>query len=151
MSNVSLRETVDRKDIEAILKHPVIYDAISDDYSPILEKFTAPINDKYRYIGGYVNNKIIALMVYHSFMDGNTCHVQVLPEYRHKHALQFGQQSLLYRGNDPLYAQIPSLYENVLAFAESFGFQVFDKRLADYRKDGKQYDTYIMRFTHGIC
>ena len=142
--------TKDIDEIESILKHPEIYDTISDDNSCPAEYCDIPINDEYQYIGGYVNGKIIAIMVYHKYKDGNKCHVQVLPEYRKEHALRFGEQSLIFRGTQPLYAEIPSLYENVLDFAFRFGFEVIETKKQDYCKDGKLYDLKILRFNDGI-
>lgn len=136
-----------RDDIESILKHPQIYGTITDDNSPATDDCEIPINDDYQYIGGYVNGEIIAIMVYHKYKDGNKCHVQVLPEYRKEYALQFGEQSLLFRGTQPLYAEIPSLYKNVLDFAFRFGFEVIETKKQDYCKNGKFYDLKILRFT----
>ena len=85
-------------------------------------------------------------MVYHKHLDGNKCHVQVLPEFRKEYALKFGEQSLLFRGTLPLYAVIPDLYKNVLEFALHFGFKVIDKKLNSYVKNGKSYNDNILRF-----
>jgi hypothetical protein len=142
--------TKDRQEIDSILKHPEIYDTITDDSCDPSECYEIPINNDYQYIGGYVNGKIIAIMVYHKYNDGNKCHVQVLPEYRKTHALQFGEQSLIFRGTQPLYAEIPSLYQNVLDFAFRFGFEVIETKTQDFCKDGKLHDLHILRFNDGI-
>lgn len=142
--------TKDKAEIEKVLKHPEIYETISDDLSPHVDQFDAPITDEYQYIAGYVNNEIVGIMVYHKYKDGNKCHVQVLPEHRKEHALKFGEQSLLFRGTQPLYAEIPSLYKNVLDFAFKFGFEVIDTIKQDYLKNGVLYDLNILRFNHGF-
>lgn len=142
-----VKETCNRNDIESILKHPAIYETISGDTCPSADEFEAPINENYKYIGGYVKGKIVAIMVYHSYRDGNICHVQVLPEYRSGYAKKFGEESLKFRGNQQLYAEIPSLYKNVLEFAKLFGFQVIGINICDYVKHGVKYDTYILRFS----
>jgi len=141
-----VRETKLLSDIETVLKHPEIYSTITDDNCCPAEYCNFPINDDYQYIGGYVNGEIIAIMVYHKYRDGNKCHVQVLPEHRKEHALQFGEQSLIFRGTQPLYAEIPDLYKNVLDFAFRFGFEVIETRKQDYCKNGKLYDLKILRF-----
>ena len=138
------------KDIRAVLCNPEIYDTIASDDCPAIDAFEIPFDD-HRYIGGYVNGEIIALMVYHTYRDGNKCHVQVLPQYRKQYAQKFGEQSLLHRGTQPLYAEIASLYQNVLDFALLFGFGILDKNVGDYKKNGQLYDTYILRFNDGIC
>ena len=143
--------TSNREEIDSILKHPEIYETITDDNCIDSKYCDIPINDEYQYIGGYVNNKIIAIMVYHKYKDGNKCHVQVLPEYREQYALQFGEQSLLFRGTQPLYAEIPLLYTNVLDFAFRFGFKVIETKEQDYCKNGKFYDLKILRLSDGLC
>jgi len=149
---VIARETKDRTEIESVLKHPEIYETITDDDCPPADECVIPIDENYKYIGGFVNGKIIAIMVYHKCSGGNKCHVQVLPEYRKDYALKFGEQSLLFRGTQPLCAEIPDLYKNVLDFAFRFGFEVIETRKQDYCKNGKKYDLQILRFNEdGIC
>ncbi len=140
-----LKKTTSIDDIKSILCNPAIYDTITEDNSPLAEDFT-PVFEDHLYIGGYVKGEIIALMVYHKHLDGNKCHVQVLPEFRKEYALKFGEQSLLFRGTLPLYAVIPDLYKNVLEFAKHFGFKVIDKKLNSYVKNGKSYNDNILRF-----
>jgi len=119
-----LKESFNAEDIKDILCHPEIYDSITDDNCQKLEDFEPPITDEYRYVVGYVKGAPIGVMVYHKYKDGNECHVQVLPEYRKEYAKQFGQQSLEFRGTVPLYAEIPSLHDNVLKFALLNNFEV---------------------------
>jgi hypothetical protein len=141
-----VKQTTNLADIKAVLCNPAIYDTIIDDNSPLIEDFEPPITDEYLYVGGYVKGEIAALMVYHKYLDGNECHVQVLPEFRKKYAKEFGEQSLQFKGTRPLYAVIPDLYQNVLDFAKCFGFKVIDKKLNSYVKNGKSYDDNILRF-----
>jgi hypothetical protein len=140
-----IKETNNREDIESILKHPIIFDCINDDNSCDIDNFTPPISDSYRYVGGYVKGVIIALMVYHDTEHETECHVQVLPEYRKEYALEFGEQSLNFRGTRPLIAEIPDLYRNVLAFAESQGFEVYDRK-GDFVKNGVSYPINYLRY-----
>jgi hypothetical protein len=147
---VILCPTKDRQQIDSILKYPEIYDTITDDNCESADNYDIPIDNDYQYIGGYVNGKIIAIMIYHKYRDGNKCHVQVLPDYRNEYALKFGEQSLIFRGTQPLYAEIPSLYKNVLDFAFRFGFEVIETKEQEYCKDGKLYDLKILRFNDGI-
>ena len=133
-------------DIKAVLCNPAIYDTIADDNSPNIEDFEPPINDKYLYVGGYVDNEIIALMVYHKYLDGNECHVQVLPEHRKDHAKEFGEQSLKHRGTQPLYAEIPDLYKNVLDFALLNDFKVIRRIDNGFIKNGVKYAVNVLRY-----
>ena len=145
-----IKETTDIDDIKAVLCNSVIYDTITDDKCPLVEDFEPPINDEYLYVGGYIKGEIAALMVYHKYLDGNECHVQVLPEYRKEHAINFGEQSLLFRGTLPLYAEIPCLYKNVLAFALKNNFKVIDIKKNDYIKHGVTYHVNVLEFQDGI-
>jgi hypothetical protein len=144
-----VKETTNQEQIRTILCNLLIYDTIASDDCPGVNDFDIPF-DGHRYVGGFVNGEIIALMVYHTYKDGNKCHVQVLPEHRKEYAQKFGEQSLMFRGTQPLYAEIASLYQNVLDFALTFGFEVLDKNIADYKKNGQLYDTYILRFNDGF-
>jgi len=138
--------TTNLTDIKAVLCNPAIYDTITDDNCPNIEDFEPPINDEYLYVGGYVDNEIIGLMVYHEYLDGNKCHVQVLPEHRKEHAKQFGEQSLQYRGTRPLYAEIPDLYKNVLDFAILNDFKVIKRIDNGFIKDGVNYTVNVLRY-----
>ena len=141
-----LKKTTNIDDVKAILCNEAIYDTISGDDAPLAKDFEPPINDEYLYIGGYVNGKIIALMVYHKYLDGNECHVQVLPEYRKEYAVKFGEQSLTFKGTQPLYAEIPDLYKNVLVFALLNNFEVIDVKENDYIKNGETYNVNVLRY-----
>ena len=138
--------TTNSTDIKAVLCNPAIYDTITDDNCPNIEDFEPPINNKYLYVGGYVDNEIIGLMVYHEYLDGNKCHVQVLPEHRKEHAKQFGEQSLQYRGTRPLYAEIPDLYKNVLDFAILNDFKVIKRIDNGFIKNGVNYTVNVLRY-----
>ena len=146
-----VKQTTDRAEIKAILCHPVIYDTITADNCPNVEDFKPPINGDYKYIGGYVNSKIIGLMVYHKYLDGQECHVQVLPDFRKEYAIKFGEQSLEFRGTRPLYAEIPTLYKNVLDFALINNFEIIDTIKSGFVKNGKTYDINVLRYQDGIC
>tara|TARA_R110000851_G_scaffold231970_1_gene384681 strand:+ start:705 stop:1139 length:435 start_codon:yes stop_codon:yes gene_type:complete len=133
-------------DIKQVLCNPSIYDTITDDNCPNIEEFEPPISDEYLYVGGYVDDKIIGLMIYQKYLDGNECHVQVLPEHRKEHAKEFGEQSLMFRGTQPLYAEIPDLYKNVLDFALLNNFKVI-KRIKDgFIKSGVNYTVNVLRY-----
>ena len=146
-----VKPTTNIKDIKKVLCNDVIYDCITDDKCCNSSEFEPPINDNFIYIGGYVDGEIIALMVYHQYRDGNTCHVQVLPDYRKKYAIEFGEQSLSFRGTRPLYARIPTLYQNVINFAELNGFEVIETLKDDHLKNGNLYDVKVMRLKDGVC
>ena len=146
-----LKETKDLEEIKRVLCNPAIYDTITGDECPLAAEFEPPVSDDYLYVGGYIEGKIIALMVYHKYLDGNECHVQVLPKYRKEHAKEFGEQSLLFKGTLPLYAEIPDLYKNVLSFALMNNFNVIDVKENDYTKNGKTYNVNVLEYKDGLC
>ena len=146
-----VKQTTNIAEIKRILCEPVIYDTITADNCPSVEDFEPPINKDYKYVGGYVNSKIIGVMVYHKYLDGNECHVQVLPDFRKEYAIKFGEQVLSFRGHSPLYAEIPTLYKNVLDFALINNFEIIDTIKNDYVKNGKTYDINVLRYKDGIC
>ena len=141
-----IKQSFNVEDIKDVLCHPAIYDSITDDNCQKLEDFEPPITDDYRYVVGYVKGAPIAVMVYHTYRDGNECHVQVLPEYRKEYAKQFGQQSLEFRGTVPLYAEIPSLYVNVLKFALLNNFEVIDIIDDGYIKNGVSHLVNVLKY-----
>lgn len=149
--NLVVKETRNINEIHAILKRPDIYENISCDDSPCSEHFTAPVSERYRYIAAFVDGEIIGLMVYHSFMDGEVCHIQVLPEFRKCYAKEFGEKALKFKGDCPLYSEIPDNYQNVLNFAKSFGFEVIEKLNKGYCKNGIEYQINLLRFNYGVC
>lgn len=141
-----VKETKNLDEIKAVLCNAAIYDTITEDDNPCADEFEPPITDDYLYVGGYVEGEIIALMIYHKYLDGNKCHVQVLPEHRKEHAIRFGEQSLLFRGTLPLYAEIPDLYKNVLDFALLNNFKVINTKENDYIKNGEIYNVNVLRY-----
>ena len=140
-----IKQTNDIDVIKHVLCDEAIYDTISDDNSPESKDFEPPMGEDCRYYAGYVNNVIIGLMIYHPYLDGEECHVQVLPKHRKEYAKQFGEQSLLLMDRTrPLYAEIPEFYKNVLDFAKLNGFKVIDTQLNNFLKRGKIYNTKVL-------
>ena len=144
-----IKETTNIDDIKAVLCNPAIYDTITDDNCPVAEEFKPPLED-HVYVGGYVEGQMVALMVYHKYLDGNKCHVQVLPEYRKEHAKRFGEQSLLFKGTRPLYAEIPDLYRNVLDFAKRNNFEIIKQINNGHIKNGVSYTVNVLRYKEWV-
>lgn len=134
-----------------MLCNPVIYDVITDDDCPNIENYEPPINNEYKYIGCYVNSQIVGLIIYHEYLDGDEIHVQVLPEFRKEYAQKFLEQSLDLRRTLSLYAEIPTLYKNVLRFALANNFEAIHEIKDDYIKNGRTYNIKVLRYNDGIC
>ena len=138
------KQTFDIDEIKEVLCNPAIYDVINDDLSPPSSEFEPPL-EGCRYIGGYVGGKIIALFVYHDYRDGEWCHIQVLPEYRKEYAQLFGSLSVKYNRAIPQYAEIPTLYQNVINFAIRQGYEIIETISGGLLKNGQQYDIEILK------
>jgi hypothetical protein len=135
---LEVRPTANIDDIKAVLSHPVIWDSIASDGSPTPEEFNWHAYDKWLPIGGYIDGKPIAIMLYHQFADGDKLHIHVIPEYRKEHARKFAELALKY-AQYPLYADIPDIYPNVQRFTESFGFEAIAKLDSMRTKNGQHY------------
>ena len=120
-----VKETTNEKEISSILRNPAIYETIAEDGFDAIDEFTIPF-DGHLYVG-------------------NVCHVHVLPECRKDYALKFGEQSLLFCGTQPLYAEIPDLYKNVLDFAINFDFKIIETVVDGCIKNGISYNMNILR------
>ena len=143
-------ETIDVEEIKSVLCHPEIYPCISQDGNPTADEYEPPMN--VRYVGGYVDGVIMGIMIYHPYKDGLKCHVQVLPAFREKYAKEFGRIVLNFgeAKNAIIYADIPTCYPNVLAFAKGFGFEITGSIKDNYIRDGQSFDAITMRLNHGI-
>ena len=146
-----IEETSDIDLIRSILCRPEIYKTIIDDGCPPADQFTPPL-ENHEYITGFASGEAVGLMVYH-WNDGKYyCHIQVLPEFRKEHALEFARMALDIglAKNLPIYAEIPTKYGNVIKFAESFGFESIETKKDAHLQDGKLYDVKVLRKDNGL-
>lgn len=141
-SGLKIEETRNKEDIISVLKHPIIYDSITEDGCPKMEEWDfEPTNEKF--LVGKVEDIPMALMIFHPEDLGWFCHVQVVPEYR-KFSEEFGEKTLdwfwVHHDVNELFAEIPDKYPNVVRFAEKNGFKA-EKPLDDiYIKDNITYN-----------
>jgi len=126
-----------------VLCDPEIFSVISDDNAPSIKEFEPPQDCEY--LGGFVGDELIGVMVYHTFRESIKCHVQVLPAHRADHAIEFGNKALNFKKGLTIYADIPEIYPNVLKFAESFGFEIIDNIANTGIKDGKPFNSHLLR------
>ncbi len=140
-----IEETQNQALINEILTHPDIYPTISADNSPDPMDFVPEIND-HMYLIGYVDSVPMGCMIYHLNTNCSLwCHVQVLPEYRKAHAMDFGKKSLGWLFErfpvvEKVCAQIPTTYPNVLKFAKAQGFVEEGINTKSHMKDGIAHD-----------
>jgi len=146
---LNVKETRNISEIKKVLCHPDIYERSKDDYCPESRYFEPP--EWATYIGGYLDDDIIGLMVYHTEDDGLKCHFQVLPEHR-IHAIQFARMALNFgeAKNASIYVEIPGCYPEVIFFAKGVNFKESGVIEKIHKKNGKFYNVTRLRRKHGI-
>ena len=82
------------------------------------------------------------------------CHVQILPKYRKEHSKEFGIKGMQWLWNNTDYnmlvAAIPEIYPNVVRYAESQGFKVFDAVKDGYKNNGIICNTLLLVIERGM-
>ena len=120
----------DKEEIKKIICDPEIYERISDNNSPPANEFDFDLSHGL-FIGGYVDNKIIAVSVF-TLIDGWRFHPQILKPYRFQYAKEFVKRSLNWFWNevnaDKLAVKIPKKYMGVINFSKKFGFKPISER-----------------------
>jgi RimJ/RimL family protein N-acetyltransferase len=140
---VIISETKDLDKIARVLKHPEIFDRISED-GPTLDTWM-PNTDDALFVTDENN---IGLMIYH-WVNSVTieCHVQVLPKHRDQ-AHKFGQLVLEWAWDNTkatkIVAQIPEIYPSVIKFAYKNGFSFEGVNKLSYLKNGQLHDQYYL-------
>lgn len=136
-----IKPVMDRSLIESVLFHPVIFDSISEDDAPRI----APEG---RYVGGFVDDVCIGLVAVDVISRHVAdVHIQVIPEYRETHAVDFAESVIRWfwsNGFSKLVAQIPFCCENVKRFAERVGFEVEGVNRKSWMKHGVKWDSWYL-------
>lgn len=146
-----VEKTEDIHVIKSVLCHPEIYDRISGDDAPDSKAWSPPLEGEI-YLAGYTSS-IVGIVNLHPV--NKICwevHIQVLPDMR-RFAHAFGDACLNWiKENTPalkLVAQIPTIYPDVIAFAESKGFRLEGLNRNSYMKHDKLIDQVYMGYTYG--
>tara|TARA_R110000824_G_scaffold76487_10_gene193742 strand:+ start:151 stop:567 length:417 start_codon:yes stop_codon:yes gene_type:complete len=123
---VIIEQTFSLDVINYVLKEPQVWQEVCGQYNELIEDIEPNLRD-YIYLVGHVNMDIIGLFIIHGSEYGYKCHVQVLPEHRKEHALEFGKKVIDWTWNNTdinkLIALIPQKFPNVIGFAETQGFK----------------------------
>ncbi len=138
------------EDIEAIdrvLKHPSVYDKISDDGSESKLNFTAV---------SLLENKIPVIMPNYEtviiYIPHNNCtydvHITSTPEGRGEQAIRAGEIGIRYAfecivGCEKLICFVPEIYPNVSSFVIRNNFVKEGKLTKSYKKNGVLYDEFV--------
>jgi len=138
-------ELVDCKDSAAhVLLHPDIVSDIAEDGVSWDELPDGPV-----YLTGFVGSEIIGCFVIDKRSSVSAdVHVQVLPEYRAQFAESFGHAVLNWTWSNTdftkLTAEIDTDHANVLAFAESMGFEIEGVNTKSIQKGGRILDQWYV-------
>ena len=114
---MNLRE-VTREEAKEVLFNPEILERCSG----------GPVEDiklqKGLYIGGFVKNKMIGIVIYYDRKEFNSIHINVLKDYRARYGVIFGRKALKYNNGKPLLTNIPAKFKDVIRFVEFFNFRL---------------------------
>ncbi len=144
MGSLTLSESKD--DAVRVLMTPSIFETIAEDGMASWEAPAGPI-----YLCGYAPELVGCFVLHKQSAATVECHVQVLPEHRKQWAETFGRAVIDWAwgntGAQKLVAQIPTIYPNVLRFAERMGFLVEGINAASYLKHGRLVDQWYVGLT----
>ena len=139
-----VKETRCKKDILKILNDNDIYERMaSDDIKGKKPKVSFEFK---KYIGCYVDNKIVGVCIYRKFDKGSVVHFYVLPDYRKSCATKFAKECLNFRPDGELFAITPKCFREVIKFAISIGFERFGIHEEEFTKNNINYKQVITRF-----
>jgi len=119
-------------EIKDILFHKDIYKHICGN--KIVNKGEFNLPETALYIGGFVDNEMVAVACYHQFKDGLKYHPNVLKKHRRQYAREFVDKTLSMI-KCKLYIEIPNSRKDLYNLAKKVGFdslvnnKTSDKRL----------------------
>jgi len=126
-------------EIDAIIFDEEIYDRITDDNCPPMNRFRMQYTGGY-FISGFVGDEIASLFIVH----GKKMHFMVLKPYR-RFCHDLMTESFKLWPHD-VYVEIPTLYRSVINFVKNFGFQEIDILKDSHLKNGKLYDCHKLTY-----
>ena len=153
MSELTTTRTYDPLTVWAFITTPEIWETVAEDgqepgeYRPNL---TADC-----WLVMRVDGEVAALYHIHRLNQVLVqIHAQVLPKYRKEYSQATGEAALAWiLANDAecekIIAWVPTLYPNVKAFTESFGFRVEGRITYGYLKHGRLHDQWILGIKRG--
>lgn len=152
-----VERTTDKEAIKEIITNPSIWETIAGDDDSI-DTYEPPLGENV-YVIGYDEFKPIGLFIIHPTSIGLwQCHIQVMPEQREKHAVEFGNKVVQWVWDNTvinkLIALIPEIYPNVKKFSEIQGFKEEGFITNSYSKGGEMFGRWLVainRGEHGIC
>lgn len=136
-----VKETKDMDEIKSIIFHPTIHPHIEDDDNKVVD---LPIEDS-KYIGCYVDDKIVGVGMFHKVEGVTVCHMHLLKEYRKTIGLEFGLEAIKLRPDDIIYTNVDETFPNIMRYVELLGFELFEVVKGCVKKDGLLYDLNVYK------
>ncbi len=139
-----VEETRNRELVERVLKHPEIYERITQDGAPKCEDYQIYMPKKAIFLSGSEDGELVGVMIFDPLgpvcFD---CHIHVLPEKRTR-ALVFAKSCFdwlwTHTAAIKITAQIATYFPDVLGFANKCGFVPEGINSRSFVKGGRIYD-----------
>jgi len=148
---ITCDRTYDVNVIKSVIFNPVIWDCIAEDGDHTQEGFVVDtISECWLEIKN--DDLVVAIYNLHTLNSVTLqIHAHVLPQYRKEFSRESGLAALKWIVDNTDYqkivAIIPSIYDNVKKFTESFGFIVEGINRLSYKKNGNLVDQWMMGAT----
>jgi hypothetical protein len=136
-----VKETKNMDEIKSIIFHPTIHPHIEDDDNKVVD---LPVKDS-KYIGCYIDDKIVGVGMFHKVEGLTVCHMHLLKEYRKTIGLEFGLEAIKLRPDDVLYTNVDETFPNIMRYVEALGFKLIDTVKKCVKKDGLFYDSNVYK------
>ncbi len=136
-----VKETKNMDEIKSIIFHPTIHPHIEDDDNKVVDLPT----EGAKYIGCYVDDKIVGVGMFHKVEGVTVCHMHLLKEHRKTIGIEFGMEALKLSPDDILYTNIDETFPNIMKYVEALGFRLFKVVEKCIKKDGLLYDSSIFK------
>jgi len=150
---ITCDRTYDVNVIKSVIFDPVIWDCITEDGDHTQDGFDVDTVGECWLV---IKNDDLVVAIYNMHaLNGVTLqiHAHVLPQYRKDFSRESGLAALRWIINNTDYqkivATIPSIYDNVKKFTESFGFIVEGINRLSYKKNGNLCSQWLMGVTRG--
>jgi len=128
-------------EIKSIIFHPTILPNIEDDDNKVVD---LPIKDS-KYIGCYVDDKIVGVGMFHKVKGVTVCHMHLLKEHRKTIGVKFGLEAIKLRPDDILYTNVDDTFPNIMKYVELLGFKLFNIVKKSIKKDGLFYNLNVYK------
>ena len=135
------RETKNIDEIKSILFDDEIWNRVKAD------NCNSEFIEDCKYIGCYLDGKIVGVGMYHQVEDFTMCHMNILKEHRKTIGLEFGKEALKHSPSDTLYTNIPEIFPGIMRYVEALGFKLVSVVKDAIKKDGKNLSVSIYKLS----